>query len=95
VSLRLVNVLPPSGVMADGVTVPFSRYGGAQAWTYDGDDVAVVIEVRTRYCPSSLCPCVPLCLSCLCPSVPFWPSWLFPLLLPDPNLHAVPSPHNS
>ena len=43
--LRLINALPPTHVAASS-SIPFSRFGVGQSWTYDGDDMAVVITIN-------------------------------------------------
>lgn len=45
ITVRIVNSLPPSAVTANGNAVAYARFGGPQTWTYDGDDMAVVLQV--------------------------------------------------
>ena len=47
-SIRLPNTLPPSSVKItspSSADVPFSRWGGDMTWSFDGDEIAVVIDL--------------------------------------------------
>ena len=44
-TLRIVNSAPPASVLANGLSIPYSRYGGSGTWSYDSTDVAVVVEL--------------------------------------------------
>jgi len=47
-SLRLLNILPPQSVKItspSSSTVSFDRWGGDKTWSYDGDEIAVVIDL--------------------------------------------------
>lgn len=44
-TIRLVNMLPPDSVIANGVPIPFHRFGGIGTWAYQSKDAAVVIEL--------------------------------------------------
>ena len=43
--IRLVNSLPPSRVDANGLSIPYARFGGPNTWTYKSKESAVVIEL--------------------------------------------------
>ena len=51
-SVRLPNALPPASVLLNGSATPlrWSRYGGVSSgsWHYDGDELAVVIDLPAR-----------------------------------------------
>lgn len=44
-TLRLVNMLPPASVVANGLSIQFSRFGGKGSWSFDSKDAAVVVEL--------------------------------------------------
>lgn len=44
-TLRIVNSLPPASVLANGLSIPYSRYGGSGTWSYDSTAASVVIEL--------------------------------------------------
>jgi hypothetical protein len=43
-SVRMLGCNPPAAVTCGGKTLPYSRWGGAGTWSYDGDALAVVVE---------------------------------------------------
>jgi len=55
--LRLVNSLPAAasnGVMVRGEPLPYSRFGAADHWSYDGNNAELVIELASVRTSSSL-----------------------------------------
>jgi hypothetical protein len=45
ITLRIANAMPPTVVLANGAAIAFSRFGGANTWSYDGIELMTVIEV--------------------------------------------------
>eukprot|EP00042_Codosiga_hollandica_P032126 m.200668 g.200668 ORF g.200668 m.200668 type:complete len:1028 (+) comp53818_c0_seq1:262-3345(+) len=54
ITLRILNAMPPTSVSANGASVPYARYGGANSWTYDGIGIATVIEIENVSTSASL-----------------------------------------
>ena len=46
--VSVVGVAPPESVTVAGATIPYSRWGGPNTWTYDGSALATIIVVRRR-----------------------------------------------
>lgn len=44
-TLRVVNSLPPTSVLANADSIPYSRHGGKGTWSYDSSDSATVVEL--------------------------------------------------
>jgi hypothetical protein len=44
-TLKLESTLPPSFVAADNVRLPWSRWGGAGTWSYDGLSLTTIINM--------------------------------------------------
>eukprot|EP00939_MAST-03C_sp_MAST-3C-sp1_P004520 g4520.t1 len=45
-SIRFPNLMPPSSVTVGGVgQLNYTRWGGPKSWSYDGDGVAVVVDL--------------------------------------------------
>lgn len=45
--LRLPNTMPPTDVSDGSGSITFNRWGGERTWSFDGDDVAVVVDLGT------------------------------------------------
>ena len=45
ITVRIANAMPPTVVLANGANIPFSRFGGANTWSYDGLELMTVVEV--------------------------------------------------
>lgn len=45
VELRLFSSVPPTTVTANGQTIPYSRFGGPNTWTYDGVELSTIINL--------------------------------------------------
>ena len=48
--LRFPAQLPPKSVKVNGVEIAYSRFGGADTWTYDGYSLAPVVYLAEREC---------------------------------------------
>ncbi len=45
VVVRILNSFPPTEVVAGGQTISYARFGGANTWTYSGEEMATIIEI--------------------------------------------------
>ena len=52
--LRLPAMFPPVSVKADGVELPYSRFGGKNCWTYDAYSLSPVIHISGKDCSEAL-----------------------------------------
>ena len=43
--LRVANGFPPTSVQANGINVPYARFGGPNTWTYSGVEMSTYVEV--------------------------------------------------
>jgi hypothetical protein len=52
--LQLLQTPPPASVQVNGVALPYSRWGGAGTWTFDGNEASVVIDMGSQATSAAL-----------------------------------------
>ncbi len=52
--LRFPAMFPPISVKADGVELPYSRFGGKDCWTYDAYSLSPVIHISGKDCSEAI-----------------------------------------